>query len=518
MTSITKIEANTPTLKKIRTAAYARVSTSSDEQLLSLEVQKAHYEEYIKSNPEWEFAGLYYDEGISGTKTEKREALLRLLSDCDNGRIDRVITKSISRFSRNTTDCLEMVRRLSKLNISIYFEKENIDTAHMSSELMLSILSSIAEAESRSISENTKWSIKHRYENGTFIISTPPYGYKNDNGKMVVVPEEAEVVKDIFNMCLSGMGGHLIADELNRRGIPSKRSALWHASSIIDMLRNEKYTGDVLYQKTWTDESYNRHDNNGEKGQYICQNHHEAIISHEEFEKAQSAMLQRGREKGSEPGSGKCLQRYAFSGKIVCSECGATLKRSIRYNTGGQYVIWVCNTHINDKSACGLKYINDDDIKDAFARMIEKLCTAHDVVLKPFIHSLHGYDNKEKLHSLQSFESRIEETSEHLKTIAGLFASGYIEGDIYYKEKSELERKREGLIKEKESISSTLSGDLRHLEEAEKLVRTLSKDENFAYTDELFINHVDTITVISRTRVAFSLKCGLKIEERLGDL
>lgn len=268
MTRITKIEASIALPRKIRTAAYARVSTASDEQLLSLEVQKAHYEEYIKSNPEWEFAGLYYDEGISGTKVDKREALLRLLEDCDNGMIDRVITKSISRFSRNTTNCLEMVRQLSRLNISIYFEKENIDTAYMSSELMLSILSSIAEGESRSISENTKWSIKNRYENGTFIISCPPYGYKNDNGKMVVVPEEAEVVKDIFHMCLSGMGCHLIADELNRRGIPSKRGAEWHASSVQDMLRNEKYTGDVLFQKTWTDDSFNRHNNYGERGQY----------------------------------------------------------------------------------------------------------------------------------------------------------------------------------------------------------------------------------------------------------
>ena len=207
MARITKIEATrTSPKRKIRVAAYARVSTDSDEQLLSLETQKAHYEEYIKSCPDYEFAGLYYDEGISGTKITKRDELQRLLKDCEDGKIDRVITKSISRFARNTADCLEMVRRLSQLKISIYFEKENIDTDHMSSELMLSILSSIAESESRSISENSKWSVKRRFENGTFIISCPPYGYENKDGKMVVVPEEAEVVKDIFRMSLSGMG------------------------------------------------------------------------------------------------------------------------------------------------------------------------------------------------------------------------------------------------------------------------------------------------------------------------
>lgn len=193
MARITKIEA-TPSLavnKKVRVAAYARVSTKSDEQLLSLETQKEHYDNFINANSEWEYAGLYYDEGISGTKVEKREGLLSLLKDCEDGKIDRVITKSISRFSRNTTDCLEMVRRLASLNIFLYFEKENIDTEHMCSELMLSILSSIAESESRSISENEKWSITKRYQNGTFIIGYLPFGYDNVDGKMVIVPEEA---------------------------------------------------------------------------------------------------------------------------------------------------------------------------------------------------------------------------------------------------------------------------------------------------------------------------------------
>ena len=176
MARITKIEATKDFIekKKTRVAAYARVSTRSDEQLLSLETQKEHYDNFISANSEWEYAGLYYDEGVSGTKVEKRDGLLALLKDCEDGKIDRVITKSISRFSRNTTDCLEMVRRLASLNIYLYFEKENIDTEHMSSELMLSILSSIAESESRSISQNSKWSVKHRYEEGTFIISYPP--------------------------------------------------------------------------------------------------------------------------------------------------------------------------------------------------------------------------------------------------------------------------------------------------------------------------------------------------------
>lgn len=180
MKRITKIgETAAPVKKKLRVAAYCRVSTASDEQLVSLEAQKTHYENYIKANDEWEFAGLYYDEGISGTKKEKRDALMTLMADCEHGKIDMIITKSISRFARNTTDCLELVRRLLEFQIPIYFEKENLNTESMESELMLSILSSLAESESVSISENEKWSIKRRFQNGTYIIAYPPYGYDN---------------------------------------------------------------------------------------------------------------------------------------------------------------------------------------------------------------------------------------------------------------------------------------------------------------------------------------------------
>lgn len=213
MKRITKIEENKAlsTKKKIRVAAYCRVSTASDEQLISLEAQKAHYEDYIKSNDEWEYAGLYYDEGITGTKKECRDGLLSLVDACEKGMVDLVITKSISRFSRNTTDCLELVRKLLDLKVTVIFEKENINTGAMESELMLSILSSLAESESVSISENSKWSVQKRFQNGTFIISYPPYGYKNEDGEMVIVPEQAEVVKQIFADTLAGKSTHAIA-------------------------------------------------------------------------------------------------------------------------------------------------------------------------------------------------------------------------------------------------------------------------------------------------------------------
>lgn len=215
VTKIDKIQNVTNQKQKLRVAAYCRVSTSNDAQLESLETQKAHYESYITSRDDWQFAGLYFDEGITGTKKDKRPELMRLMQDCAAKKIDFVITKSISRFSRNTTDCLELVRKLQELDVPIYFEKENINTGSMESELFLTILSSMAEGESTSIAENSKWSIKKRFQNGTYKLSYAPYGYRWDGRTLRIVPEQAEVVKRIFADVLSGKGTDAIAKELD---------------------------------------------------------------------------------------------------------------------------------------------------------------------------------------------------------------------------------------------------------------------------------------------------------------
>ncbi len=273
---VTKIAQNTVGLaeqSKLRVAAYCRVSTDSDEQLVSLDTQIKHYESYINANPEWAFAGLYYDEGVTGTKKEKRSELLRMIADCEDRKIDLIVTKSISRFARNTTDCLELVRKLLNLDVFIYFEKENINTGSMESELMLSILSGLAESESVSIAENNKWSIQRRFQNGTYKISYPPYGYDNIDGEMVVNEQQAEIVCYIFASILSGKSTHKIADELNNRKAPTKKGGRWTATTIRGMVRNEKYTGDAIFQKTYTDVHFNRHNNNGEKDQYLIRKH-----------------------------------------------------------------------------------------------------------------------------------------------------------------------------------------------------------------------------------------------------
>ena len=225
--------------RKLRVAAYARVSTELNAQLISLDAQKNYYEKYIKSRDDWEFAGLYFDEGISGTSIANRQGLLSLITDCERGLIDRVIVKSISRFSRNTIDSVDTVRILCGLGVSVFFEKENIDTGNMESELLLSILSSLAESESKSISQNANWSIQRRFKKGTYKIGYPPYGYDNVEGKMLINHEQAEVVKWIFKQFLSGVGASKIAKELNERKIKTNRNGNWTAHTIVGMLKNE---------------------------------------------------------------------------------------------------------------------------------------------------------------------------------------------------------------------------------------------------------------------------------------
>lgn len=227
MKKVTKIQVENQKTK-LRVAAYCRVSSGSEEQLASLEIQKSHYEALIKGNPGWELAGVYADEGISGTKLRKREAMLRMLKDCGQHKIDLILTKSISRFARNTTDCLEMVRKLKDQGIYVQFESENIHTESMDSELILSILGGLAEGESKSISLNSKWSMKRRFETGAFKHTSAPYGYDYKDGGLIPNAEEAVIVERIFREYLAGQGTPKIADGLNGDSIPSRKSRAWY--------------------------------------------------------------------------------------------------------------------------------------------------------------------------------------------------------------------------------------------------------------------------------------------------
>ena len=518
MAKVVRIDNYTKTdTKKTRVAAYARVSTDSAEQLASLEAQKNYYDAYIKAHPEWEYAGLYYDEGISGVHSESRDGLQRLLADCRNGRVDYIIVKSISRLARNTVDCLEIVRELYDLKIYLYFERENINTSRMESELLLAILSSLAEAESKSISQNEKWAIQKRFENGTYIIGSPPYGYRNVNGVMEIVPEQAETVRWIFSRFLAGTGSSRIAKELNENGTPSKHGGKWTGNTIIGLIKNEKFTGDVTFQKTYTDEQFKRHKNkNGERDQYLAVDHHEAIISREDFEAAKALLEHNRSYRGIECDSGKYGKRYPLSGKIICGECGATWKRRVHQSKAkGDRPVYVCTEHLNNKNACSIMYIHEETFYSVFCTVMNKLTAGRDVILKPFLAGLVTMDGGSLSERRIEIDRLLEECEEKKKQLHSLMIKQYLDEEVFAEESERLFARVEELKAERDAIGLTLGGDKSRIKAAEELISYTGRGRMMTKFDEnVFDTLIEYIRVISRNELELVFRCGLTLKER----
>ena len=334
-----------------RVAAYCRVSTDSEEQLTSYTNQKKVYTEMIAAKPEWEFAGLYADEGISGTRADKRPQFQKMINDCIAGKIDYIITKSVSRFARNTVDCLDHVRMLKAKGIGIYFEEQNIDTLQIDSELYLVIYAGFAQSESESISKNVTWTFRKRFEEGRPIFNYKCLlGYqKGEDGQPEIVPEEAVIVERIFNMYLAGETVKRISEKLQEEHIkiPGKKFT-FSAGMIKGVLRNERYCGDSILQKTVTIDCIGkvRRKNMGEAPMYYVQNSHPAIISREIFHKTQEELAQR---MNREPNSTKSAitatgkySRYALSNVMICAECGSRYKRVTWTSCGKKRIVWRC--------------------------------------------------------------------------------------------------------------------------------------------------------------------------------
>lgn len=493
-------------------AAYARVSTDSADQLVSLDVQKEHYEQVIKNCPNWEFAGLYYDEGVSGTKMAKRDGLLRMLADCERGLIDYILVKSISRFSRNTVESVETVRRLSAMGIYIFFEKENIDTGKMEGELMLSIMSSLAEDESRSLSENNKWSIQKRFQNGTYVIGTPAYGYKNVDGKMVIDVEKAEIVRRMFASVMEGKSGAKIANELQAEGIPTARGGKWQSSVIINMIRNETYIGVAVFQKTYKDDQFNSHVNHGERGMYRIEGHHNPIVSEEVFLAANTAVDNNAKEKGVVRNSGKYSVRYALSGKIFCGECGGKCKRKKIYGD-----IWYgCETHARESKKCRQLPVRADMVEAAFVNMMNKLIYGRDAVLLPMSGRLLGGGDKEIIDRLAEINTELDAVAERRQAADKFFAKGLLDAAVYREELDELARKEKELHTVRAGIEGDPNLDSDRQRALNELLRYTAKAELLtAFSDEVFTKHVDRVIIFSRKEVGFAMKCGPVFRERI---
>ena len=359
---------------QLKVAAYCRVSTEQEEQQNSYQVQIAYYTDLINRKKEWTLAGIFADEGISGTQTKKRTEFNRMIRMCKNKKIDLVITKSISRFARNTKDCLKSVRELKALGITIFFEKENIDTANMTDEMMITIMGGLAQEESTSISQNMRWSIKKRMQNGTYRNSCPPFGYTVQNDTLVVNEEQAKIVKQIFNWYNEGYGLQAIADTLNSMAVPSSQTAeRWHASSVKYVLSNERYIGDALFQKKYRTETLPtmQKRNRGEKPKYYVQSVNTPIIDKDIFYSVQELLNKRHREYIN--------NNHFLSKRILCSKCGATYKCVSSKNS----VFWTCRTHNNKASDCSNGRIADIKIYAAFVRLCNKLLYNYKTVLIP---------------------------------------------------------------------------------------------------------------------------------------
>ena len=519
MKTITKIEpsAARPSKDKTRVAAYCRVSTGMDDQLVSLETQKSHYEDLIGSNPDWVFAGLYYDEGISGTSKEKRPALQRMIADCEAGRIDRILTKSLSRFARNTTDCLELTRKLLDLGITIFFEKENLDTGSMESELLLSIMSSLAESESVSISENSKWSVRHRFENGTFKIASAPFGYRNKDGEMVINEEEAKWVRWIFEQAVNGIASHEIARQLQANQVPTRKNGNWTATTVRGMLKNEKYIGDCLFQKTYSDFRFKRHTNHGERDQFYMEDHHEAIVSREVFEAAGAVMAQRAKEKNIQKNDPRYTKRYPFTSKIICGECGNGFKRHTNSTGSSIYPVWACKTHLTNRSACSMKSIRATDLEHAFTTMMNKLIFGRQEVLLNLIDAVRGKTHKDKLLRIDEIDRKLEQNVERRQTLTTIMTRGYLEPALFTQESNDLAAEAEALNAEKEHLVQEVTGSIHKTDALSEIIRYVSHaDPSPEYNGELAERFLDHVTVRARNKVVFHMKCGLNLTERIG--
>ena len=324
----------------LRVAAYCRVSTDSDDQATSYASQIRSYTELISQHEGWELVDIYADEAVSGTKTDKREDFNRLLADCRKGKIDRVLVKSISRFSRNTKDCLAALRELMRLGVTVQFEKENIDTGTLTTELMVSVSGSLAQQESMSISQNIHQSYRRRMERGEFITTKPPYGYRLVNRReLEIVPEEAEIIRWVFDAYLGGQSAKDIANELIRRGVRDRKGNVhWTTREIYYWLSNEKYVGDTLCQKTYkTGFPFVQKINRGEVDQFYVEGTHPAIVSQEVYDKAQ-ALRQMKKKQSKGPDA-----VYPLSRKMCCGICGFTIYRRVtRRGTGA----WSCGRHL----------------------------------------------------------------------------------------------------------------------------------------------------------------------------
>ena len=432
---------------KLRVAAYCRVSTDSDEQATSYDAQIEHYTAYINGHPDWELAGIYADDGISGTNTKKREEFNRMIDECMAGNIDMVITKSISRFARNTLDCLKYIRQLKDKNIPVFFEKENINSMDSKGEVMLTIMASLAQQESQSLSQNVKLGLQYRYQQREIQINCARFlGYtKDENEHLVIVPEEAEIVKRIYREYLEGASMLKIARGLEADGILNGAGKeKWHTSNVNQILRNEKYIGDALLQKTYTVDflTKKRVKNNGLVPQYYVENSHEAIIPREIFMQVQEELIRRRIVHTSPNGKNRTFSsNHCFAQMIICGNCGEVFRRVHWNNRGKKSVVWRCVSRLENTGLfCDARTVPESQIEQVLVTAINQTLCDKDNFLVTLQNNIETVIIHENDQTLDAIDKRLEELQTELLKLASSKADYEDVADEIYRLREEKQK------------------------------------------------------------------------------
>jgi DNA invertase Pin-like site-specific DNA recombinase len=499
---------------KLRVAGYARVSSDSADQHNSFSAQVRHYTKLIEGNESWQFVEVYADEGITGVSTEKRDDFNRMISDCRKGIIDRIITKSTSRFARNTLDTIRTIRELKEIGVTVFFEKEGIDTAKITSENLITLYALFAQEESLSISKNCKKGVRMRMHSGTYVSTNPAYGYRLVDNQLEVYEPEAQIVQRIFSEYLGGRGILEIAKGLTADGVPRKDGkAKWHNPAISVILKNERYVGDMLMQKQYNEDAlpYRERKNNGELPQYYVKNTHEPIIDTIQFELVNILLRERAEARGD-------IQygQYPLGLKIRCGECGATYRR--RVNNGETY--WVCRAHNENKNFCDSKRIAEEVIYSAFIRLYNKLKQNYAEILLPILSQLEKLREMKARGNLEinTINKQIAELSEQNHVMNGLLSKGILDSALFISQSDELNHKVRSLKQAKARLlEDDETGDL--IDKTEELIEIIESSPD--YIDEMDVVMFDDMVegIIAgdsnSDTIDFILPGGLRLTERL---
>lgn len=493
----------------IRLAAYARVSSDSEDQRHSFAVQVKYYTEYASAHPEYVLVDIYADEGVTGTRMDKRDDFNRLIRDCKRGKIDRVITKSISRFARNTTELLTVVRMLKEFGVSIYFEEQGIDTKTVDLEMIITFPGMAAQKESETISENMRWSYKKRMESGEFNCCRAAYGYDLIDGALQINETEAEVVRRIFHLYLQGYGKQAIANQLNEDGVPKRYGQkTWHLFTIDYILNNERYMGDALLQKSYTTETlpFRKKKNCGEMTQYYVENSNPAIVSRETYQAAQE--LQKSKTTNHTQ-----KNRYPFSGVLKCPVCGHNYRRQVVNSTA----YWLCSYKAAGRTQCTCERIREETVKSAFTRMSGKLSDNREELLGELISQLEKLQsrtsgNGERVYQLNR---QIADVNAQSLVVAQLHSNGILNHAEYAAESGELNRKVSELRSERRRILME-DEDNEVIESLKALNDTLADYvPTGTFDEDLFGQIMESITVVSGNALCFCLVGGLTLTEKI---